>query len=86
MIPFEEARRLIRSNAVQLPSYVRPLEDCLGLYAAEPVLSFSDSPRFDNSAVDGYAFHFEHGQRTYKLVGEVAAGESFGRKLIRGFL
>ena len=84
MISFEEARRAIREQAVQLRTIQIPLAGSLGHYTASAISSLSDSPRFTNSAVDGYAFHFEPGQRTYKLVGSVAAGEFFDRKLIRG--
>ena len=55
MITFEEAQALMREQVK--PGRIRrqPLLESLGLALARPVRARADSPRFDVSAVDGYA-------------------------------
>lgn len=84
MISFKEAQRCMVMHARKTPVVTRAIDSVVGLFTVDDVLALTDSPRFNNSAVDGYAFAFEERQRTYKLVGELAAGSVFDRRLIRG--
>lgn len=55
-MPFQEARdRVLRLAAGPLPAEAVPLSACAGRIAAEPVCARLDLPRFDQSAMDGYA-------------------------------
>ena len=52
---YEEALRIVLERTPVLPGAVTPLEQALGLYLAEPARARSHSPRFEQSAMDGYA-------------------------------
>ncbi len=54
-VTFEHARKLILDHVAPLGVERVPLLDAVGRAIAEPVVSRSDMPRFDNSAMDGYA-------------------------------
>jgi molybdopterin molybdotransferase len=73
LIGYEEAVRLIAERTPPLEAETVPLERAGGRFLAEPLVARLDSPGFDNSAVDGYAVR---GQRPYRIVGSVAAGQS----------
>jgi molybdopterin molybdotransferase len=74
-----------------LPPYEQPLLEALGLPICEEITSEIDIPRFDNSAMDGYACHVsdvaaasrDHPVRL-PVVGESAAGTSKAYGLSRG--
>lgn len=55
MISVEAALAEVLSAARPLPPVRLPLLQCLGLGLAEPVVSTVDLPRWDNSAMDGFA-------------------------------
>lgn len=81
MIAFEEARRLITHDQHHLSPITVDLDAAAGMILSEDVASNSDQPRFDNTAIDGYAFRFQEGRNSYRVVGEVAAGDSFDKEL-----
>ena len=75
-----------------LSSYVRPaaeteirkLSDALGFVLAENLISNLDLPRFNNSAMDGWAFGSENIQPesfTLTCVGSAFAGHPYEGKL-----
>ncbi|MAU17207.1 MAG: molybdopterin molybdenumtransferase MoeA [Muricauda sp.] len=74
MVTIEEALRIIEDQKIDLKTEVRPLEASLGYALSKNTISPFDVPEFDNSAMDGYALCGLY--REYKLVGEVAAGDS----------
>jgi molybdopterin molybdotransferase len=76
MISVSEAIRLIKQHAIHSNSGEVPLLDALGCVAAASILAPTDTPPFDNSAMDGYAFSFEHWDKSspLKIVGEIQAG------------
>ncbi len=81
MISFEEALKLILTNAYTLPAVCIPFEDSLGRALAQPVTARCDMPLFDQSAVDGYAVRASEVTTasretpvSLRLTGEVAAG------------
>ncbi|HET8542560.1 MAG TPA: gephyrin-like molybdotransferase Glp [Anaeromyxobacter sp.] len=55
MPSFDEARRIILENVVRLGAEVVPALDAVGRVVAEDVTAPSDLPRWDNSAMDGFA-------------------------------
>jgi molybdopterin molybdotransferase len=55
VIPVAEARATVLATVPQLPVVRVPVREALGLAAAATVVSPSNVPPFDNSAVDGYA-------------------------------
>ncbi|USD25214.1 gephyrin-like molybdotransferase Glp [Flagellimonas marinaquae] len=74
MVTIEEALRIIEDQKIDLKTEVRPLEASLGYALSKNIISPFDVPEFDNSAMDGYALCGLY--QEYKLVGEVAAGDS----------
>ena len=77
MIPVSEAKQHITQSLRRGAVEWIPLSEALNRVLAEDVTSTVQVPHFDNSAMDGYAFHFESWQgQALKIVGEVAAGNS----------
>ena len=79
MIEIQEAYAYLEQTFKQAPDRAQTMEiaveDSLGHYLAEPVLAQYNSPPFNQSAMDGVAFRFHPEQRTYKVVGTIAAGD-----------
>jgi len=84
MIAVEEAERLMMAQVPQLPTERFELEDAVGRYTAEEVLSPKEHPLFDMSAVDGYTFRFDASVTEWKVVGEVQAGAVCKSELASG--
>jgi molybdopterin molybdotransferase len=77
MMPYEEALSVVLSHCPTLPTEKVYLLDPLGRVLAEDVLSEEDRPSFDNSAMDGYAVHWEDIKDApveLLVVGEIPAG------------
>jgi molybdopterin molybdotransferase len=55
MLTYAQAKVTILQQALSLTSEVIPFEQAIGRTLAEPLTASTDLPRFDNSAVDGYA-------------------------------
>ena len=55
MIPYPEALRIVLDNIRPLPAETVPVEKALGRYLTRPVKAPAHSPRFEQSAMDGYA-------------------------------
>lgn len=66
----------------RMPAEFRALEHAIGAYAAADVFAADDHPRFDMSAVDGYAVADPEGP--WRLVGHVAAGQRLAGVLSAG--
>ncbi len=64
------------------------LTECLGRILAEDVVAGRDVPPHDNSAVDGYAVHYDDldaaGETRLPVTGRAAAGHPLGRPQPRG--
>ena len=75
-LTYEAARQLILEKIRPLEAETVPLLDALGRALAEPVVATLDLPRFDNSAMDGYALRAaDSGPGTaLKVTGYLAAG------------
>ncbi|RTL39733.1 MAG: molybdopterin molybdenumtransferase MoeA [Candidatus Melainabacteria bacterium] len=91
MISYDEARRLILQEVTPLPQARLRLDELLGSFLSQPVTAKFAMPRFDNSAVDGYAVLCADVQNAssgepakLKLLGEIAAGSADEFKLEPG--
>jgi len=75
MISVSEALKHIETFCKHLEIVKKPIAKTLGLVLAEDVFSPINMPPFKQSSMDGYAF-MHSDKLTYKLVGEVQAGNS----------
>jgi molybdopterin molybdotransferase len=84
MITVTEARKIINENSLQSKKESLSLKKANGYVLAEPTLSVIDTPPFQQSAMDGYAFSFDDWDKKseLKVIGEIQAGISFNQKLI----
>ncbi|MBC7631023.1 gephyrin-like molybdotransferase Glp [Aeromicrobium sp.] len=83
MLTVEDHLEKILRGIGPLGAYDQPLVESLGLPMAESFVSTTDLPRFDNSAMDGYAVRAEdlvdaspESPVTLPVVGEIAAGSA----------
>jgi len=95
MLTYEEALALVQAQTPR-PQVARcRLEEALGLTLARSVAARCDLPRFDNSAVDGYAVAVTqpttsnrptdpHAAETFKVVGTSEAGRLFRGRIKSG--
>ena len=82
MLTYEQALTRILSTVPSPRVAPFTLDQALGLVLAKPVTSGCDLPRFDQSAVDGYAVHLgdrvgEADGMTWRLIGRSEAGRPF---------
>lgn len=91
MLELEEALDRIISEIEPLAQETIPLTAAKGRYSAQDIESTVDLPRFDNSAMDGYAVLASDLQSAshdtpvaLRLIGKVAAGAAFHGKLQPG--
>ncbi len=79
MVTVEEAQKLVNKCAKALNNTEQVLfHESLGFVLAEDVYSLINMPPFPQSAMDGYAINLLNNIDSYKLVGEVAAGDTNG--------
>ncbi|MFZ8861850.1 MAG: gephyrin-like molybdotransferase Glp [Thermocrinis sp.] len=87
MMPYEEALSIVLSHCSTLPTERVYLLDALGRVLAEDVISEEDRPSFDNSAMDGYAVHWEDIKDApveLLVAGEIPAGAEETFELPKG--
>lgn len=87
MLTVEEAQAAVIEQACPLPASPRRLHDALGCVIAEDVSADLDSPPFDKSIVDGYAFRLgelARGEGWFDVGEEITAGRSPTRALAPG--
>lgn len=85
MISVEDAKQIIINNVQPLPALRLPIADAAGLITATNIQSPVDVPFFDQSAMDGYAFHFGSWKsQRLNITGEVAAGAHAFETLAEG--
>lgn len=82
MLSVEEARERVLAAVAPVPPTDVRVADALGLVSASDLVAPHPLPRFDNSAMDGYAVRGEEVERaspeapvTLAIVGEVRAGD-----------
>lgn len=91
MISIQEASKIIQDHLPEKEITSAKLQDALGLISAEDILAPEPSPRYTNSAMDGFALRWDDIRSTsstnpvsLKIVGESQAGIPFQEKLISG--
>jgi len=86
MVTVIEARNSVISTVQQGKKEILSLSKSSAYILAEDIISPIDSPPFDNSAMDGYAFRYSDfvNQKEIKIIGESAAGKSFSKKIKLG--
>ncbi len=86
MHTLKEAHAEMLKVTAPLPAETIPLTQAAGRVLAAEVRAAVDLPRFDNSAMDGYAVRSTDAGKDAKLrcIGEVPAGSSFKNKLGAG--
>jgi molybdopterin molybdotransferase len=86
LIEYPEAERLVLESTPRLPARKTPLGEALGLALARDLTATTDSPPFDNSAVDGYALRSEDAEvgRVFGVVDEAPAGRPAQRRVGEG--
>ena len=83
-VTIERAAELILQKASPLTPERVELAAALHRVLREPVLADDDSPRFDCSAVDGYALRRADAGRPMRLVGEIQAGVANLPSIVEG--
>lgn len=83
MIKVSEAKKLIAENCDIPKSESVELLEANGCILAEAVHSIIDTPPFNQSAMDGYAFSFEGWDKkgSLKLIGEIQTGDFYEKQL-----
>ena len=83
MINVTEAKQLINDNCSVLKVKTLPLLEANGSILAEPIFAVMDTPPFDQSAMDGYAFSYENWDKKSNLtvIGEIQTG-NYSDKLL----
>jgi len=74
MITVEQAWQHVRDCSLQLASTRTVLSEALGLHLDESVVSEVDSPAFDKSIFDGYAFQLSDPAPILRVIEQVEAG------------
>lgn len=76
MLAYNEAVKIVQDNFSLLEKEQTKVEllNSLNQVLAEDVFSDINQPAFDNSAVDGYAIILDDSITTWKLIGEISAG------------
>ena len=80
-VAFARLLAIARANAVRPHPETVALDDALGRILAEPVRARADHPRFDNSAMDGWALRAAETPGRFEVAGESAAGAPFVGRL-----
>lgn len=78
MISVNEAKKIIQEKVSPLNPVQLPLLQAAGLTLASDVFSMIDSPPFNQSSMDGYAFCFDNwiNNGALEIEGEIAAGSN----------
>ena len=91
MLSLESAREKLLGSINLLAIERVPLAAALGRFAAEPIAALIDLPRFDNSAMDGYAVRSEDLKTastdapvSLKQIARIGAGEVFRGAISKG--
>ena len=86
LIEYPEAERLVLESTPRLPARKTPLGEALGLALARDLTATTDSPPFENSAVDGYTLRSEDAEvgRVFDVVDEAPAGRPAKRRVGEG--
>ncbi len=75
MITIQEALETIYSNVTEKSTHIIPIEESLGCIVAKDYKATFDLPRFDNSAMDGYAVKLSDAGKEVKVKEITYAGD-----------
>lgn len=84
MITVREAQRLVQLHKPLPRIAQKALAEASGYILAEHIIADFPSPRFTNSAMDGFAIAFDESTTTFRIIGESAAGKPSGNILQAG--
>ena len=84
MISVKEAKNLLMQHCQKEQIAEVQLTEGLNLILAEDIYSPIDVPSFDNSAMDGYALIFNGENSSWKLGGEIQAGDTSAHEVASG--
>lgn len=70
---FEGIEKIV-SQKTNLSTHILPLENAIGKISSQTLYATISLPRFDNSAMDGYALKGSF--KSYKIVGKILAGDN----------
>jgi len=76
MISIDDALEIIYSKVTQKSRHIIPIEESLGCIVAKEYSASFDLPRFDNSAMDGYAVKLSDAGKEVKVKEITYAGDS----------
>ncbi len=74
-VSVEEAFDIIYKNVTKTKFEIVPIENAVGRICAQELIAVHSLPKFDNSAMDGYAIRFEDIGNTLKVVDKIFAGD-----------
>jgi molybdopterin molybdotransferase len=77
MISVDDAKARLIALSIPLPIETMALNDAIGRWAAEDVISKRTQPASDLSAMDGYAVAYNGQHVSWHIIGESAAGARF---------
>lgn len=80
----EEVWDLLRSRVSAREAVETELADALGAVLREDVRAPEDQPAFDRSAVDGFVVRADDTSESFRLVGEIRAGDGRGQTFAAG--
>lgn len=91
MISVQEALRILRDNIPQPQKKIVPLEEAYRCFLFENISAPESSPRYTNSAMDGFALRWADCEgaskarpATLRIIGESQAGIPFDEEVIAG--
>ncbi len=84
MLSYDDALEIALDTTSPLAVQLLPLQQAHGLILATAVSARWDLPRWDNSAMDGFAFAATGDPKRLKIVGEAYAGQTFTGELLPG--
>lgn len=80
----EEVWDLLRGHVIAREAVETELADALGAVLREDVKAPEDQPAFDRSAVDGFVVRADDSSESFRLVGEIRAGDGRRHALAAG--
>ena len=75
MVKIDEALDIIYNSIKQKSRHIIPIEDSIGSIVAKDYRAFFDLPRFDNSAMDGYAVKLDDANKDVTIKEITYAGD-----------
>lgn len=76
MIDPKNAEKIMYENAFFMGTEEKNIQDALGRVLSQEVVSSLNSPPFDKSAMDGFAYNSADEGKPLKIAGTIAAGDS----------